>query len=355
MNRPARTGSVFSLCALLAACGSAPVAPVIDREPSAETPAAAPAAPTAAAPRPAPTPPASPRRGGYYKDDGPGEGPVPDLAAIEAPEPRVEPLHRFANNPYNVFGIDYLPMRTLGPFRQSGLASWYGKKFHGQKTSSGEIYDMYGMTAAHPTLPIPSYVRVTRSTDRRSVIVRINDRGPFHPGRVIDLSYTAAWKLGYVDAGSTPVEVELIRPEDMPAIISARRNDRLARGTAVASTAPVAARPAESPAAAAVNTQTVIPAAASATASNAVVTGHANAASGNVYVQLGAFSARESAETFRAHVYRELAWLNQAIEILPGINLFRLHLGPFRDRPEASGVVERMRETLEIRPVFVTR
>ena len=351
MKRHVQTLWFFSVCALLAACGSAPVAPVIDREPSADAPAAS----TAAAPRPAPAPPTSPRRGGYYKDDGPGEGPVPDLAAIEEPEPRVEPLHRFANNPYNVFGIDYQPMRTLGPFRQSGLASWYGKKFHGQKTSSGEIYDMYGMTAAHPTLPIPSYVRVTRSTDRRSVIVRVNDRGPFHPGRVIDLSYTAAWKLGYVDTGSTLVEVELIRPEDMPAIIAARRNERLARSTTLAATAPVASRPPESTAAVAVNNQTVIPAAAAVTASNAVVTSHANAAAGTVFVQLGAFSARESAEIFRAHVYRELAWLNQVIEILPGNNLFRLHLGPFRDRSEASGIVERMRETLEIRPVFVTR
>ena len=351
MKRAVRTGAVLSLCALLAACGSAPVVPVIDREPSAE---AAPAA-TATAPRPATAPPSSPRRGGYYKDDGPGDGPVPDLASIEEPEPRVEPLHRFANNPYNVFGIDYVPMRTLGPFRQTGLASWYGKKFHGQKTSSGEIYDMYGMTAAHPTLPIPSYVRVTRSTDRRSVIVRVNDRGPFHPGRVIDLSYTAAWKLGYVDAGSTPVEVELIRPEEMPAIIAARRNERLARSTTVASTAPVAVKPAEAPGPVTAGSQDVVAVASSASTARTVAGASSNAAAGNVYVQLGAFSAREGAETFRAHVYRELAWLNQAIEILPGNNLFRLHLGPFRDRAEASGIVERMRETLEIRPVFVTR
>jgi rare lipoprotein A len=98
------------------------------------------------------------------------------------------------------------------PFTQRGIASWYGKKFHGQKTSSGETYDMYKMTAAHPTLPIPSYARVTNLSNGRSVVVRINDRGPFHNSRIIDLSYAAAYKLGYIGVGSTQVQIDAVVP-----------------------------------------------------------------------------------------------------------------------------------------------
>jgi rare lipoprotein A len=155
----------------------------------------------------------APKRGGYYKDDGPHERPPAGLDAVADATPRAEPLHRYANRPYSVFGKDYLPLSAVQPFRQRGMASWYGKRFHGQKTSSGEPYDMYSMTAAHPTLPIPSYARVTNLANGRSVVVRINDRGPFHAGRVIDLSYVAAYKLGYIAAGSAQVEVEAIVPD----------------------------------------------------------------------------------------------------------------------------------------------
>ncbi|NBX34698.1 septal ring lytic transglycosylase RlpA family protein [bacterium] len=136
-------------------------------------------------------------------------------------QPRSEPLHRFANNPYQVFGKDYVPQRVVGTYRERGIASWYGRRYHGQKTSNGEIYDMYAMTAAHPTLPIPSYARVTSVSNGRSVIVRINDRGPFHSDRVIDLSYVAAFKLGYVQGGSTLVDVESLMPNAAPPVASA--------------------------------------------------------------------------------------------------------------------------------------
>jgi rare lipoprotein A len=155
----------------------------------------------------------APKKGGYYKDDGPHERPPAGLDAVADATPRAEPLHRYANRPYSVFGKDYLPLSAVQPFRQRGMASWYGKRFHGQNTSSGEPYDMYSMTAAHPTLPIPSYARVTNLANGRSVVVRINDRGPFHAGRVIDLSYVAAYKLGYIAAGSAQVEVEAIVPD----------------------------------------------------------------------------------------------------------------------------------------------
>ena len=195
---------------MLGACGTAPQR-ASDRVAAAGEPRATAggrhaAAPVAAARRSRP--------GGYYKDDGPGDNPPPDLAGIPDAQPRAEPLHRFANEPYNVLGQDYTPSKQLVPFRQKGLASWYGRMFHGKKTSIGEPYDMYAMTAAHPTLPIPSYARVTNVGNGESVVVRVNDRGPFHPGRVIDLSYAAATRLGYVAKGHTLVEVESIIPDE---------------------------------------------------------------------------------------------------------------------------------------------
>ena len=154
----------------------------------------------------------APKKGGYYKDDGPGANPPASLASIPDARPRVEPLHRFANRPYEVFGRKYVPLSSVQPFRQRGIASWYGKRFHGQKTASGEIYDMYAMTAAHPILPIPSYARVTSLRTGAQVVVRINDRGPFHSGRVIDLSYAAAYRLGLLGSGSGEVEIESVIP-----------------------------------------------------------------------------------------------------------------------------------------------
>jgi rare lipoprotein A len=154
-----------------------------------------------------------PRRGGYYQDDGPGGKPPVELDRVADATPRYEPLNALANEPYVVLGRRYVPYVSLHPYRQRGIASWYGRKFHGKRTSSGERYDMYAMTAAHTILPIPSYARVTNLSNGRSVVVRINDRGPFHSDRIIDLSYAAAYKLGYVKAGSARVEVEAILPE----------------------------------------------------------------------------------------------------------------------------------------------
>ena len=154
----------------------------------------------------------TPKPGGYYKDDGPHERPPANLDRIADAVPRSEPLHKFANRPYKALGKEYVPMTSLQPFRQRGLASWYGKRYHGQKTSSGEVYDMYAMSAAHPTLPIPSYARVTNVANGKSVVVRINDRGPFRAERIIDLSYVAAHKLGFIQAGQARVEVEAIVP-----------------------------------------------------------------------------------------------------------------------------------------------
>jgi rare lipoprotein A len=139
--------------------------------------------------------------------DGPGTNPPPGLERVPDAQPRVEPLRVGGpNKPYEIVGQRYVPLTTDVAFSERGGASWYGRKFHGLPTSSGEVYDMYAMTAAHKTMPIPSYARVRNPANGREVVVRINDRGPFAPGRVIDLSYTAALRLGLL-AGVAPVEV----------------------------------------------------------------------------------------------------------------------------------------------------
>jgi rare lipoprotein A len=161
------------------------------------------------------------KKGGYYLDDGPPKGSV-DLAAVKNAVPRSETFSKTGNKPYTVFGKRYVPLKSNAGFKQKGTASWYGKKFHGKRTSSGEPYDMYKMTAAHTVLPIPSYARVTNLKNRRSVIVRVNDRGPFKHNRVMDLSYAAALKLDVVETGTGQVEIIAINEskpvsKDLPA------------------------------------------------------------------------------------------------------------------------------------------
>lgn len=156
--------------------------------------------------------------GGYYLDDGPGDRPPENMDAIPDAIPKVEPFNVRANQPYIALDNKYTPMTSFYPYKEKGIASWYGKRYHGKKTSVGEFYDMYAMTGAHTTLPIPCYVRVTNTENGKSVIVRINDRGPFKKDRVIDLSFAAAYKLRLSDKGSGPVEVELIDPRQFSAL-----------------------------------------------------------------------------------------------------------------------------------------
>ena len=252
---------------------------------------------------PAPGSPPSSRSGGYYMDDGPGDQPPANLSEVPDAVPAREPLHRYANRPYTVFGKGYVPLSALQPFRERGRGSWYGRKFHGQRTSSGEVYDMYKMTAAHKTLPIPSYARVTNVANGRSVTVRINDRGPFHGDRVIDLSYAAAHRLGYVQAGSALVEVESVLPGE----------------------------PAQVAAAQAVH----------------VASGH--------YLQLGAFSSRDNAEDLRSRLARQLAWLRERVEVRSIGELCRLHVGPYGTSEAARAVAERIETELNLKPFLVVR
>ena len=236
-------------------------------------------------------------KGGYYKDDGPEANPPPNLAEVPDAQPKAEPLHRWANRPYKVFGKDYVPLAQHRPFQQRGFASWYGKRFHGKPTASGEPYDMYAMTAAHPTLPIPSYVRVTHLRNKRSVVVRVNDRGPFHPGRIIDLSYAAAFKLGFIQAGSAQVEVEAILPGP----------DQQQEQDAA------------------------------------------------VYLQVGAFASHDNAEHLRARMTQELAWLKERTQVVLSGELWRLQLGPYRSQHEARSIAERIEAELTLKPLIVVR
>lgn len=302
--------------ALLAGCAGAPGV----REP-------VPGAPQSRAvppPGTAPSPSVPRRAGGYYQDDGPGENPPNDLDAIADAQPRLEPLHRYANNPYSVFGREYVPRRALGPYRARGVASWYGRKFHGQPTSSSEPYDMYAMTAAHPTLPIPSYARVTRLDDGRSVVVRINDRGPFLAERLIDLSFAAAYRLGYAQQGFARVEVESVMPEGAAAIAP--------DADPIAELVERLDRDAQQP-----------PSSTDARA---------------VFLQLGAFSSRDHAESFRNRYARELARLagfGERLLVHPGEGMYRVHLGPYADPGEAARAAERIGQALGVKPFALVR
>ncbi len=321
----------LTLPALLAACGSPAPRPTVERaEPP---PVAVPPAPTSVAPAKKPAPWVLKKGGGFYKDDGPGDNAPEDLDAIPDAVPRPEPLHRFANNPYNVLGKDYTPRRTLGGYRARGVASWYGKKFHGQKTSSGEIYDMYGMTAAHPTLPIPSYVRVTNPSTEKSVVLRINDRGPFHAGRLIDLSWTAAAKLGYLGSGSTLVEVESIVPGEGSQVALADKP--------LLPKAP----PPEDPIARIAEAQNPPP----------TPLPDVRDASGSHYLQLGAFGNRDNAEALQSRLTRELGQLGEKLVIRSAGAMHRVQLGPWPDTVTARKVAEQLRQTLDFTPVVVSR
>lgn len=158
-----------------------------------------------------------------YRHDRDGEPtlPVPDIAALPEPVPRAEPRSRYGNkSPYTVLGRTYTVLPSARGYKERGISSWYGQKFHGYMTSSFEPYDMYQFTAAHKSLPLPSYARVTNLENGKSVIVRVNDRGPFHENRVIDLSYAAAVRIGIWPKGTGLVEVQAIDPEhpkDLPA------------------------------------------------------------------------------------------------------------------------------------------
>ena len=208
--------------------------------------------------------------GSSVRDSAPsGSTAIPDLPGDAVPRP--EPRSRYGNGPvYEVFGQTYRVMNSGSGYKERGVASWYGKKFHGRLTSNREPYDMYAMTAAHKTLPLPTYVKVRNLRNNRSIIVRVNDRGPFVHNRIIDLSYAAALKLDMVRDGTSLVEVTAITFDDPP-------GDRPVR----------VVEPAQAPA----------PKPAPVPEREAVV---ANLEDNDIYVQVGAFGDRENAERRRS-------------------------------------------------------
>ena len=265
-----------------------------------------------------PSRPAPSKPGGYYLDDGPGPNPPANLDAVPEPVPKIEPINRFTSRPYAVLGHAYSPYTQLTPYKASGVASWYGKRYHGQKTSSGEVYDMYAMTAAHTILPLPSYARVTNVATGKSVVVRVNDRGPFHEDRLIDLSYLAAQRLGLLGRGSGLVEVEAIVPgnEVSPA----------------APTVPPETAPAPVSAASTISTE-----------------------SGGIYVQLGAFSVTENADAFLRKMRIDLGWLSGAMNVYRKDGLYRVRAGPYSSREDAGFTAARVQKELGFKALVLDR
>jgi rare lipoprotein A len=286
------------ILAALAGCASAP------RQTSSVPPFIKPPSPVIQAETETKPVPSTRKEGGYYLDDGPGDNPPANLDKIPDAVPRFEKLHPYANEPYMAFGARYVPTKDARGYKARGVASWYGRRYHGRPTASGEAYDMYQMTAAHPTLPIPSYVRVTNTQNNKAVTVRINDRGPFRHERVIDLSYAAAYKLGYAEQGSVTVEVESLTPF---------------------STAESNAPPASS-----------------------------SMPKTKYYLQLGAFTARDSAASFFRKLKTELKSPGEPLQVSFSDGLYRVRSGPYASLTAAKESANRIERTTQLMPVITS-
>jgi rare lipoprotein A len=235
----------------------------------------------------------APPRGGYYQDDGPHARPRVDVSRVPDAVPRAEPVGARGNRPYTVFGRTYHPMRDASGYSERGIASWYGKKFHGRDTSSGEPYDMYAMTAAHKTLPLPSYVQVRNLGNGRTVVVRVNDRGPFKHDRLIDLSYAAAARLDIVGTGTGVVEVTAI-PTGVPPPMQ------------------LAQSPANGPP--------------------------------KLFVQVGAYTSRANAESMRERLQRaDFAPVHIQHADQDRVPLYRVRVGPLASVDASDALTERLR------------
>ena len=256
------------------------------------------------------------RSGGYFEDDGPEHRPPADIANIPDAVPKPEPRAASGNKPYSVYGTAYTPLADTSGYRERGVASWYGKKFHGRRTSSGEPYDMYAMTAAHKTLPLPSYVRVRNLENGRSIVARVNDRGPFLHNRLIDLSYAGAAKLGILGTGTGLVEVEAVSPDEPDTQVAKVETYGL---------------------------QVISPAAA-----EELPESPATAAAPKLYLQVGAFSQRDNATSLRDRLEREAL---RPIFIQPAPNadggepgtapIYRVRIGPLASVEEGDRLLER--------------
>ena len=242
--------------------------------------------------------------GGYYGGDRPPPRVPANLDAIPDAVPRHEPLSATGNKPYTALGKRYHPLKSAKGYVARGTASWYGSKFHGRRTSSGEPYDMFAMTAAHPVLPLPSFVRVTNLDNGKSVVVKVNDRGPFLHNRIIDLSFVAAHKLGIAQRGTGRVEVRAVNPTSVP----------ISTGNTATPRQP--------------------------------------SATGRILIQVGAFAERDNARAMQRLLQRAGYRVVPLADDESVQSLYRVRVGPFASRDEA-GIARQELESLLGRPVAV--
>ncbi len=251
-----------------------------------------------------------------------GAGELVDTRLIANAVPRMEPVTRAGNsNPYTVLGETYHLLPTARGYKRVGTASWYGSKFHGRKTANGEVYDMYAMTAAHRTLPIPAYARVTNLANQRVIVVRINDRGPFHASRIIDLSYAAALKLGFADHGTAEVEIEVITP-------TSTRVE-----APMPNVSPVVADRLSIPEVRAAEERSID-----------------HLPSGGVFLQIGAFAQRTSADRLQRAIS---AMTSLPIEIIQHRELFKVKMGPIKNSTRLKMLQKKIRHQQNIVPFIL--
>ncbi len=298
----------------------------------------------------------SPSRGGgkYFENDGPPTSEEVGEDAI----PRVEPFKAGTLKPYQVLGKTYVPITEDLPMTQTGVGSWYGKQFHGKRTATGETYNMFSMSAAHPTMPLPSYAEVTNLDNGKSVIVRVNDRGPFLQSRVIDLSYAAAKRIGYAGKGTGRVRVRRLTFAEIRSgryaagnSLNGSNETPLATPTLSASASSDSA-PSETPR---VNPITPLgrgePASTPVVSSPAAEPITADAPTGNWGVQIGFFSTQDNAQAFLAHAQATLGSMGRgdlSSRIVRDNNGWRVILGRYANASTARSAAQAVSSNLGI-------
>lgn len=307
--------------------------------------------------------------GGYYKDDGPGSDIPANVRNTPDAVPRIESYAPANMRPYRVLGKTYVPLTSGGTFREAGVASWYGKKFHGRKTANGEVYDMFAMTAAHPTLPLPSYARVSRPATGESVIVRINDRGPFHSSRIIDLSYAAAARLSLIGQGSGTVVVEAITHAQIAQGYSGQAQPSAAKQEQKPSLAAqlnqtAAAELDEAAAVAMPDALAVLDAQAAMLSSTDQASDSTmlpiptleNSGGAEVFLQFGAFSGQSNADSLARQLNRQIAMVeSRQAQVKASSNLYRVQIGPYASRTEAVNAALRIQQHTGAQATVATR
>ncbi len=302
------------------------------------------------------------------RDGPPPQGAAPTLAELVQlpdPVPQVEPIRAGGpNKPYVVMGQSYEPLAADVPWRERGGASWYGNKFHGRRTASGELYSMYGLTAAHKTLPIPSYVRVRNVRNGKEIIVRVNDRGPFHSSRVMDLSYAAAVKLDIAASGTGEVEISRLTFDEIRAG-AWQRGTVLDADPVVAGAVPLASvasvGPADAPGddpmgdfAARVANRPALPSAPPAAA--VPVSGRAHTpASKGFWVQLATLGKRDGVDRLQQRIGQQVEALLPMLAVFHEPPFFKLQAGPYTSRAEAQAAAAQARRALQLDPMVVER